>query len=134
MGILLIVALAAATGANDYSHFRVSAAQQNRITSAEYRRCSSRAIHNEEAVQCIRDERGRLDQLLNVKYRAAMAKMLNQHQHLRATERQWLQDSEQECFNEMHLVGHTPYELALHQCQIDGLIRRIAWLDKLRRN
>ena len=129
MILLLFASLATASALRDYSHFRVSDAQELQITSAEYRRCITRSLLNEEAVKCIREEWGNLDQRLNADYRTALARMrsASARQQLRAAQRRWLKDRDDECSVE-NTGGHTPYELAVRQCEIDELARRVAWL------
>jgi uncharacterized protein YecT (DUF1311 family) len=134
MSSLLLVALAIASSPGDYPQFRISQAQTDRITSADYKRCMTKAVGNSDEAQCIREEWDHLDKLLNAEYRAAMASMPNRsaRDRLRAAQRQWLQGSQQECFEEMQEVGHTPYEVALHHCEMDELVRRIAWFTRLK--
>lgn len=134
MSVFLLVALSAAAELSDYSAFRPSEAELLRITSAEYRRCLNKALHNEEAVQCIRDEWLNIDRQLNASYRLALARMPNgrARQELRASQRQWLINEPETC-SEENAGGHTPYELAIHQCQIDERISRTAWLRRLSR-
>jgi uncharacterized protein YecT (DUF1311 family) len=76
--MILFVLIALATAASQaYSDFRVTDSEARQITSAEYERCMSRSLHNEEAVQCIGDEWDHLDKLLNATYRTALAKASN---------------------------------------------------------
>lgn len=132
MILLLFVALATASTPLDYSHFRMTNAEERQITSAEYQRCMGRSLHNEKAVKCIRKEWDNLDRRLNAGYGAALAKMQTDRarQQLRAAQRRWLRERYEECSLE-NTGGHTPYELALHQCEIDELTRRVAWLRHL---
>jgi len=133
--MILFGLIALATAASQaYSDFRVTDSEARQITSAEYERCMSRSLHNEEAVQCIGDEWDHLDKLLNATYRTALAKASNARMRtrLRSDQRRWLRDRGEVCSAE-NAGGHTPYELAVHQCEIDELIRRIAWLHHLTR-
>jgi len=55
--MILFGLIALATAASQaYSDFRVTDSEARQITSAEYERCMSRSLHNEEAVQCIGDD------------------------------------------------------------------------------
>ena len=119
MLLLFFVTLATA-GSHDYSHFSVTDADERQVTSAEYSECLSRSLHNEGAVQCIRDEWDNLDKLLNTDYRMALATMPNAlgRKQLRSSQRRWLLNRDEECSVE-NAGGHTPYELAVHQCEID---------------
>jgi len=130
--ILLVLTTLATAASHPYSAFDVTDLEERKITSAEYERCMSRSLHNEEAVECIRDEWDHLDKQLNASYRAALAKASNNRmrERLRSDQRRWLRDRGEECSVE-NAGGHTPYELAVHQCEIDEPIRRIAWLRHL---
>jgi uncharacterized protein YecT (DUF1311 family) len=95
-------------------------------------------LHGKGGIQrrlrsCIRDEWDKLDQQLNANYRAALARTPSHRtrEQLRNEQRRWLKDSQQECFDDMQSAGHTPYELALHECEIEELVRRVAWLRRL---
>jgi len=128
---LLLVALTGASLWGDYSRFELSAVESDRITSAEYGHCTNKARSNSEAVQCIYDEWDNVDRQLNESYRAALARMPTRRMRelLRNAQRRWVRQVK-ECSVE-DAGGHTPYELALHQCEIDELIRRTVWLHKL---
>ena len=132
--ILLLFAALATAGPHSYSQFRVTDADGRQVTSPEYKRCESRSLHNEEAVQCIRDEWDHLDKLLNRDYRRALAMMpyTLEREKLRSAQRRWLRDRNEKCSVE-NAGGHTPYEFAVQQCEIDELIRRIIWLRHPRR-
>jgi uncharacterized protein YecT (DUF1311 family) len=129
VGLLLIIALSAANHLGDYSRFQLSRADTNRITSAEYGRCTDKALTNYDAVQCIGAEWDIVDRQLNENYRAALRKMPNgrAREQLRNAQRRWLRQSDEQCSVD-NVGGHTPYELAIHQCEIEELIRRAAWL------
>jgi uncharacterized protein YecT (DUF1311 family) len=135
MSILFIIA-AISLSSGEYSRFSVSNAQTERIVSADYYRCMAKGRGNSDEADCIREEWDHLDKLLNSQYRAALARMPDKRakERLRAAQRQWLKDSQQQCFEEMEEVGHTPYEVALHHCEMDELVRRIAWLTAVKRH
>lgn len=131
---MILLLLTAFVASPTYSDFRITDAAARKITSAQYEQCMSRSLHNEEAVQCIRGEWDHLDKVLNADYRAALAKApnLRAKERLRKAQRQWLRGRDEEC-SEENVGGHTPYDLAIHQCEIDELIRRIAWLRRFTR-
>jgi len=80
------------------------------------------------------DEWDNLDRQLNAYYRAAMVKMPNRQarERLKKVQREWLHERDETCTVES-VGGHTAYEIALHQCEIDELIRRVVWLKRLSR-
>lgn len=131
----MILLLAAFLASASYTNFRISDATARKITNAQYERCMSHSLHNEEAVQCIRDEWQHLDRVLNADYRAALAKASTARAkaQLRKAQRQWLSGRDDECSRE-NVGGPTPYDLAIHQCQIDEVIRRIVWLRRSTRH
>jgi uncharacterized protein YecT (DUF1311 family) len=134
MSMILLLAMSAAVQLPDYSSFQLSEAEWSRVTSPEYRHCTNDAVSNGDAVECIYTEWDRLDRVLNANYRSAMAKMPNRQarDRLRNAQRVWLRQRDEDCSVE-NAGGHTAYELALHQCEIDELIRRVAWLKRLSR-
>jgi len=135
MTMMLFVALATASTPWDYSHFRLTRMTERQITSAEYQRCAGKSLSNEQAVQCIQGELNHLDKTLNAEYRAAVSRMANQHsrQWLRNAQRQWLKDKDEQCDEEVRDAGPTPFNMVWHQCTIDEVVRRIAWLRRLSR-
>lgn len=116
-----------------YSRFRVSDAQADRITSVEYHACMSRSVHNEQAVQCIREERGILEERLGASYRSALISVSNggKRRAIERAQRRWLKDWPDRCSGEVRDAGPTPFDMVWHQCLINELIRRIAWLELL---
>jgi uncharacterized protein YecT (DUF1311 family) len=128
----LLVLLSVASPFGDYSDFQVSEVDVRRITSADYGQCTNKALSNYDAVQCISSEWDNVDRQLNANYRAALAKMrtARTREQLRNSQRRWLRANDEACSVE-NAGGHTPYELAVHQCEIDELIRRVAWLRRL---
>jgi uncharacterized protein YecT (DUF1311 family) len=129
---MVLLLLTAFLAPPTYSDFRISDATARKITSPQYERCLSHSLHNEQAVQCIRDEWDHLDRVLNAAYRAALVKAPSARAkaQLRKAQRQWLSDRNDECSQE-NVGGPTPYDLAIHQCEIDDVIRRIAWLRRV---
>ena len=128
---MMLLMLSAFLASTTYSDFRITEPTARKITSTEYEKCMSRSLHNEEAVQCISDEWDHLDKVLNANYRTALAKAPNARakKQLQTAQRQWLRSRYDECSQE-DVGGPTPYDLAIHQCEIDELIRRIAWLRR----
>lgn len=129
----MLVAIAAAQ-LPAYSSFQLSEADWSGVTTAEYRRCTSDSVSNGGAVECIQAEWDHLDRQLNANYRSAMARMPSRkaREGLQMDQRKWLREKDEECSVE-NAGGHTPYELALHMCEINELIRRVAWLKHLAR-
>ena len=128
---------AAALGARvpgDSSTFRVTNAEERHIASAQYEECMGRSHYNEDWVQCVRNELDHLDKLSSAAYRAALTRMPDQRsqQWLRASQSRWLKERDNKCFDEAWDAGPTPYDMVFHQCTIDDLIQRIAWLRHLR--
>ena len=134
MFMLLIAALAAAV-LPDYSHFQVTEAEEQQVTTVGYQRCMEEWAAGGgpgAATECIREESDHIDRMLNVNYHGALAKMpsTRMRQQLRNAQRSWLRDLDDECSIE-ELGGHTPYEFALHSCQFEERIRRVVWLRHL---
>jgi uncharacterized protein YecT (DUF1311 family) len=89
-------------------------------------------LHNEQAVNWIREEFPALEQRLTATYRRAVSNLHrdSERRRLRALQIAWMNNRSEECTTE-YMGGHTPYELAIHQCEIDEVIRRIGWLKRI---
>lgn len=135
MTMMLFVALATASASRDYSYFRLTRVTERQITSAEYQRCAGNSLSNEQAVHCIESELGHLHKTLNAEYRAAVSRMVDRHSRewLRDAQRDWLKGKDKRCDEEVRDAGPTPFDMVWHQCTIDEVIRRIAWLRQLSR-
>jgi uncharacterized protein YecT (DUF1311 family) len=135
---ILVLGSASAAGATQpYERFRISDAEFQRVTSAEYRRCMDTSGGVTSNMRdCSETESLRLDARLNAVYRDAMSRLPTPaaRNRLRALERRWVATRYRDCErNARSERGGTLWLIMMDGCGLDEDVRRIAWLERYER-
>src|SRR4051794_15488225 len=112
MAMMLSLAAAALLGsaaAPPYPSFKITDAEFDRVTSAEYRHCMDKSGGVTASMRdCSGAEFARLDRALNIAYREAMARLDGGGKvTLRDAERQWLKTRWKQCDHKAAEEGGT---------------------------
>jgi uncharacterized protein YecT (DUF1311 family) len=120
-----------------YAQLKLSDAQNEAMSSRQYRTCMDRANGiTANMNDCIGVEYDRLDRRLNLAYRAAMGRLpAARRTALRNDERAWLGNRDAVCEAELEAgmdnLGSLE-RLQLRFCALRELRRRIVWLERMR--
>lgn len=132
--ILMLIGATTASAMKPYERFRISDAESERITSADYDRCmdgSGGVTANMR--DCSEAEGRRLDVRLDGAYRSAMARLpaASARARLRALERRWVTTRYRHCDRDARSErGGTLWLIIMDACAIDEDVRRIVWLER----
>ena len=133
MSVLLLVAAAVANGASvEYSQYRLSEVETDRLFSAEYSACMDSSGGVTASMRdCSETEAIRLDSLLNQEYREALGRLPNKasRETLRRLERAWLKNRYDHCAKQAAPEeGGTLWLLVMDSCGLAEDARRVGWL------
>jgi uncharacterized protein YecT (DUF1311 family) len=136
--LLTHTAVTAKTPAHDgYVHFAPTKAEIAQMPNAEDLACLTKADQEPFAViECTAPQFDRVEQRLNVSYRAVMARLpKTQKIKLRSEQRLWLITREATCKarvgDELNDTSITYHE-AMTQCALAELYRRTLWVERYR--
>lgn len=131
-----LVLAAAALAASDYRHFEPSAKDLQSLRTAAFDAClGGSGGMTSNMRECSAAESNRLDALLNLEYRNALARLPTDsaRRRLRSVQRGWLKTRWNHCRKEMDEErGGTLALLIGDGCSIDEMSRRIVWLRHYR--